>query len=155
MLSVSLSIPRPITCYHSMTKNLTLLCSASVFQCQGPLHVTIVWQKTSLHCTQFQFFNPKSCYMYPMAYKLLNSLQPSVTICTLFYLFYLFSHDHVLLSHTYLSSDSSISWPCTFISCLSFLWFISLTTVYFYLTLWLTNSYLRNVYKTSYSLYIL
>ena len=35
-------------------------------------------------------------------------------------------------SHTYLSSDSSLSQPCTYISCLSFFWLTSLTTVYFF-----------------------
>ena len=51
LLSFSFSIPRPITCFHSTTKNLALLCSVSLFQSQGPLHVFIVQQKnlTSLH----------------------------------------------------------------------------------------------------------
>ena len=99
MFSFSLSIPRPIICFLSITKNctqsqflnpkphcmfpqydknLTSLHSVSGFQSQGTLHIFIVWQKTSLHCAQFQFFNPSSHYMYPMAYKLLNSFQPSI-----------------------------------------------------------------------------
>ena len=54
MLSFSFSIPRPITYSHSMTK-------------------------TSLHYAHwFQFFSPRSHYMYPMAYKLLDSFQPSM-----------------------------------------------------------------------------
>ena len=76
MFSFSFSIPRPITCFHSMTKNFTSLCLVSVYQSQVPLHVSIVWQKTSLHCAQFQFFNPKSHYMYPMDYRVFNSIQP-------------------------------------------------------------------------------
>ena len=40
MLSFSFSIPRPITCFHSMTKNFTSLCSVSVLQSQGPLHIS-------------------------------------------------------------------------------------------------------------------
>ena len=67
-----------ITCFHSMTKHFTLLRSVSVFQSQVPLHVSIVWQKASLRCAQFQFFNPKSRYMYPMDDKVLNSIQPSM-----------------------------------------------------------------------------
>ena len=77
-LSLSFSIARPITYFHSTIKNLTLPHSAPVFQSTGPLHVFIVWQKTSLCCAQFQFFNPKSCYIYPMAYKHLNSFQPVI-----------------------------------------------------------------------------
>ena len=45
------------------------------------------------------------------------------------------SYDRVLVSHTYLFSDSYLSWPCTCISCLSSFWLISLMTVYLYLTL--------------------
>ena len=71
-LSFSVSIPSPITCFHSMTKNITSLCSVSVFQSQVPLHVFIVWQKTSLHCAQFQCFNPKSRYMFPWSDKKLH-----------------------------------------------------------------------------------
>ena len=67
--------PSPVTCFHRMTKNITLLCLVSVFQSQVPL-LSVKCQKTSLHCTQFQLFNPKAHYMYPMAYKLLNSIQP-------------------------------------------------------------------------------
>ena len=101
-LSSSFSIPRPITYFHSTIKNLTLLHSIWNFQSQGPLHVFIVCQKphfttlsfsfsiprpitcfhsmtkTSLCCAQFQFLNPRSHNMYPMAYKLLNSFQPSM-----------------------------------------------------------------------------
>ena len=64
MLSFSFSIPRPVTCFHSLTKNFTSLHSVSVFRSQGPLHVFIVWQKTSLRCAQFQFFSPKAHYMF-------------------------------------------------------------------------------------------
>ena len=42
MLSFSFSIPRSITCFHSMTKNFTSLCLVSVFQSQGPIHVSTV-----------------------------------------------------------------------------------------------------------------
>ena len=49
-----------LTCFHSLAKKFTLLHSVSVFQSQVPLHVCRVWQKTSLRCIQFQFFNPKS-----------------------------------------------------------------------------------------------
>ena len=52
--------------------------AALSFSFSIPLHVFIVQQKTSLCCAQFQFFNPRSCYMYPEAYKLLNSFQPSI-----------------------------------------------------------------------------
>ena len=52
-----------------MTKHFTSLHSVSVFQSQVPLHVSIVWQKASLRCTQFQFFNPKSHYMFPWSDK--------------------------------------------------------------------------------------
>ena len=72
MLSFSFSIPSPITCFHSMTKNITSLRSVSVFQSQVPLHVSIVWQKTSLCCAQFQFFNPKSHSTFPQYDKTLH-----------------------------------------------------------------------------------
>ena len=78
LCSVSVSIPSPVTCFHRMPKNFTSLHSVSVVQSQVPLHVSIEWQKTSLHCTQFQFFNPNTCYMYPMAYIPCNSFQPSM-----------------------------------------------------------------------------
>ena len=52
-------------------------------------------------------------------------MEEIVMICTLFYLF----------SHTYASSDSFLSWPCTIFSHLCFLWLISLMTVYNILTL--------------------
>ena len=56
--------PRPITCILRMTKNISVLHSVSVFQSQGLSHISIVQQKTSLCCAQFQFFNPKACYMF-------------------------------------------------------------------------------------------
>ena len=77
-LSIEVSLAISITCFHSIMNNLTLLCSVLVVQSQNPLHVLIVWQKTSLRCAQSQFFNPKSHYMYPMDYKVLNSIQPSM-----------------------------------------------------------------------------
>ena len=68
-LSIGVSLAISITCFHSTTNNLTLLCSVSVVQSQDPLHVLIVWQKTSLCCAQLQFFNPKSHYMFPQYNK--------------------------------------------------------------------------------------
>ena len=66
------------------------------------------------------------------------------------------SHDCVLLSHAYLSSDSYLSWPCTFIPRLSFLWLISLTTVYFLSHLLHYDSHLslyqKRIYRPRYSL---
>ena len=44
-LSIGVSFSISITCFHSTTNNLTLLCSVSVVQSQDPLHVLIVWQK--------------------------------------------------------------------------------------------------------------
>ena len=41
-LSFSCLIPRPIICFHSMTKNITLLHSVSVFQSQVLLHVVTI-----------------------------------------------------------------------------------------------------------------
>ena len=61
-LSIGVSFSFCITCFHSTTNNLTLFCSVW-------LHVLIVWQKTSLRCAQFQFFNPKSCYMFPIVWQ--------------------------------------------------------------------------------------
>ena len=61
--------PRPFTCFHSTTKNLTLMHSVWVFQSQVLQQVFITPTKTSLYCTQYQFFNPKSCYMFPYHHK--------------------------------------------------------------------------------------
>ena len=40
VFSFSFSIPRPNPCFHRMTKNLTSLHSVSLFQSQGPLHIS-------------------------------------------------------------------------------------------------------------------
>ena len=60
-------------------------------------------------------------------------------------------------SHTYLPSDSLLSWLCTCILCLSSFWLTSLTTVYFlsrslHFDSWQPRSQKR-IYRPRYSLY--
>ena len=58
--------------------------------------------------------------------------------------------------HTYLSSDSYLSWPCTCIPRLSSFWLLSLTTVYFISRLLHHDSHLplsqKHIYRPRYLL---
>ena len=64
-----------------------------------PLFTSLSRPCTSIPCLPFSWLiSLTTMYFYPMLTFLLTHL----------------SHDHVLLSHAYLSSDSSLSQPCTF-----------------------------------------
>ena len=119
------------TYQHSVMENRSnRLCSNPLWHCSH-------WrQESASHFTPTQspILTGELMVCMPMAMML-----PTPLCYDLYPLFFFFSQ-LCTSSHGYLSSDSYISWPCTFISCLSFLWLISLTTVYFYLMptpLWL------------------